>query len=543
MTITLHSYNVVCSNFFLSGLKEEIIHRLLDYTSSFDEQGTTDLIVADDDHDNDGSVLAAEKVEQQEEKPNTNEYCFDKSNNYKLVHISSLQGREETDMIQSPDLRVVDETDSLLDLLPPEYAAPLRESDELRKDLMEVVLDVGRRPFAWVNGKRHFLSDEAINPNMLKDALRDLKFGSDNRAGLNGCLHRISAVRNRDGEFVGATLRVGRYVPGNALMIADILLGSNDASVLFVGPPGSAKTSIIRDAARLLSENNSVVIVDTSNEIGGAGDIPHDCIGLSRRMQVPTLDRQAAVMVECVQNHTPGVIVIDEIGRHEEVKAALTCKERGVPIIASAHGDLPGLVRNTALCDLVGGVDVVTVGDKTAMQDAFLRRNGAKIASKLRAERRGPPIFDVIIELERNRLSEWHIVLNTASAVDSILRRGDYESQIRIRGEKLGPLQVQTALRDINHNQIIEEQFNNNEHERIMTKASFDMPEPDYEYNSNYKARSHIAQNDKQCPCCGKKFKKRLDMLQHVLKKYSCRSKLSHDSRGDFEDELLTLRY
>lgn len=228
------------------------------------------------------------------------------------------------------------------------------------------------------------------------------------------------------GVCVGATLRIGRFVTGNSILLADYLYGTNK-SVLFVGPPGSAKTSIVRDAARLLAENENVVIVDTSNEIGGSGDVPHDCIGMARRMQVQSLDEQAKVMVEAVQNHTPTTMIIDEIGRRSEVRAAQTCKERGVRIVASAHGSLSGLVRNAELRDLVGGLSTVTVGDKMVRQQ--------KRQNKTRTERRGPPIFDVIVELDRGFFNEWHIVPNVGKAVDSILDRNSYEAQIRKRND------------------------------------------------------------------------------------------------------------
>lgn len=236
------------------------------------------------------------------------------------------------------------------------------------------------------------------------------------------------------GRCIGATLRIGRFVEGNSILLADILYGTKK-SVLFVGPPGSAKTSIVRDAARLLSMHENVVIVDTSNEIGGSGDVPHACIGMSRRMQVKHLDAQASVMVEAVQNHTPSTMIIDEIGRRSEVYAAQTCKERGVRLVASAHGSLPGLVRNSQLWDLIGGVTTVTVGDMSA------RRKG--LCNKTKAERKSPPIFDVIVELDRGYLHEWHVVSNVGLAVDSILESQTYECEIRKRDEKSeGPILV-----------------------------------------------------------------------------------------------------
>jgi hypothetical protein len=196
-------------------------------------------------------------------------YCFDKFSKYQLVHKSTLDENKEGRMLLSPRLDIVDETDSLLDLVPSEFIAPLRRTPGLSENLLEIVLDVGRKPYAWIKNERLTLSEENITSQILQESIGCLDFGSDNRASLDGCLHRISAIRNRSNQLVGATLRAGRYIPGNAIMIIDILLGSN-ASVLFVGPPGSAKTSIIRDVANILSEHKSVVIVDTSNEISGS---------------------------------------------------------------------------------------------------------------------------------------------------------------------------------------------------------------------------------------------------------------------------------
>jgi stage III sporulation protein SpoIIIAA len=212
----------------------------------------------------------------------------------------------------------------------------------------DIVIDVGRAPHCWAGGARHFLSDEPERLGTTDDVefVRGQVggFGSDNRAGIDGQLHRVSALLNRDGRTAGLTMRLGRAVRGNADMIADILLGTGK-SVLLLGEPGAGKTTIVREAARLLAEHSNVLVVDTSNEIAGDGMVPHECIGLARRMMVASLDAQAAVMVECVQNHTPHVMVIDEIGRPREVNAARTCKQRGVRLIASAHGDLRKLVR------------------------------------------------------------------------------------------------------------------------------------------------------------------------------------------------------
>jgi len=252
-------------------------------------------------------------------------------------------------------------------------------------------------------------------------------FGADNRAGLESQLHRISAMRNRGGEIIGLTLRVGRYIHGNADMITDILFGDS-RSILFLGEPGSGKTTIVREASRLLSEMSNVCVVDTSNEIAGDGDVPHPCIGDARRMMVPSLKQQGNVMIECVQNHTPSVMVIDEIGRSSEVDAARTCKQRGVRMIASAHGDLRKLLKNRQLRGLIGGIETVTLGDVEAR-----KRSKNNVLNKLKTQRAGEPTFEIIVELRRGEYNEWQIVLDAATAVDTILKGGRYKAQRRTR--------------------------------------------------------------------------------------------------------------
>jgi stage III sporulation protein SpoIIIAA len=474
-------------------------------------------------------------------------FCFDKANLHRLVPQILLErdGRPG-DILLSPPLDLADETESLLALLPDDLAEGLADP-AVRANLMEVVLDIGRRPFAWVGGRRLMLGapDRTLCPLELSEILTGIgPFGTDNRAGLDGSLHRISAVRNRDGKAVGLTLRVGRHIPGNAIMIADLLYGTT-ASILFVGEPGSGKTSIVRDAARLLAAEKSVIIVDTSCEIGGAGDIPHECIGLSRRMQVKSVDVQAHVMVECVQNHTPAVMVIDEIGRAAEVQAALTCKERGVRIIASAHGDIPGLVRNSQLCDLVGGVETVIVGDKTAKKDA--KRNGKEKASKLRVERRGPPIFDVIVELKRGRLNEWQVVLCSASAVDSILAKERYKAQIRRREESGSCIRVQSVEHDTRIK--TQETIRNNALQRAGHTSddddldhrwihNDDVVGDDWESNGELTTDGfHLAPESKTCPVCEREFRERSDLVQHATMKHSCYSQLNEKSKWHLTQE------
>jgi stage III sporulation protein SpoIIIAA len=266
---------------------------------------------------------------------------------------------------------------------------------------------VGRRRDA--SGKRIFLgADSRLVAAHDLDLIvsRVGGFGSDNRAGLHEQLHRRSAIRNRADAIIGLTMRVGRHVNGNASMIADLLF-HDDASILFLGEPGSGKTTVVREVTRLLAERSNVLIVDTSNEIAGDGDVPHPCVGHARRMQVRSLEEQSDVMIEGVQNHTPKVMVIDEIGRPSGVEAARTVKQRGVRIIASAHGDLRKLLKNKQQRGLIGGVELVTLGDVQAKEEA--RKRGLHPSSsidKIRAQRAGAPVFDIFVELP----NEWRVV-------------------------------------------------------------------------------------------------------------------------------------
>lgn len=223
--------------------------------------------------------------------------------------------------------------------------------------------------------------------------------GTDNRASLPQQLHRFSVMKDRNGDNAGVTIRIGRYIEGFSDLLLDVLKGTN-ASILILGEPSSGKTTIIRDIARRLAEESNVVIVDTSNEIGGAGSIPHPCIGLARRMMVPKLDRQGDIMVECVQNHTPHIMVIDEIGRKKEAEAARTVKQRGVRMVASAHGDLRNLVENQELYKLVGGVEQVILGDEMASRMSARRRQelsptAKSVFTKLKSQRAETPTFGV----------------------------------------------------------------------------------------------------------------------------------------------------
>ncbi|OQS04344.1 hypothetical protein THRCLA_03407 [Thraustotheca clavata] len=365
--------------------------------------------------------------------------CFDKSNNYQLASYEVLRTWRPSDLCESTPFHIHEDLSEILSLLPEDLATPLTEPT-VASGLLDIVLDRGRRPWAWVNGSRLFLvdNDRLVTQEDLDGIVEKVGgFGSDNRAGLERQLHRISAIRNRTSDIMGLTIRVGRYIEGNASMIADIL-ENQDKNILFLGEPGCGKTTIVREVARQLASGHNVCIVDTSNEIAGDGDIPHPCVGLSRRMMVPSLDQQARVMVECVQNHTPEIMVIDEIGRPNEVEAARTCKQRGVRMIASAHGDLRKLLKNKPLRGLVGGVESVTMGD--ALAKSQQKHNDGPLR-KLMVERGGEPIFEVIVELRRGQYDTWRITLNTAKSVDAILACEEYQVQVRQRFEDIVDLE------------------------------------------------------------------------------------------------------
>ena len=259
------------------------------------------------------------------------------------------------------------------------------------------------------------------------------KFDADNRAGIVRTLHRIAAIRNRRGDIVGLTCRVGRAVHGTIAIIQDIV--ESGKSTLLLGRPGVGKTTMLREAARVLAEKKRVIVVDTSNEIGGDGDIPHPAVGRARRMQVEMPSLQHEVMIEAVENHNPEVIIIDEIGRELEALAARTIAERGVQLIATAHGNtLDNLLLNPTLSDLVGGVESVTLSDEEA------RRRGTQ---KTILERRAPPTFDILIEIQdRQRLIVHHGV---ADSVDGLLRGQPLHAGLRYR-DSAGKVHTEKAV-------------------------------------------------------------------------------------------------
>ena len=311
------------------------------------------------------------------------------------------------------DKHITDDLGALLQALPPHLQEPLRLRSDA-KDLLEVVMDLGRKPEArFPTGEAYLCEAEVSEDDLGYIAQRIGSFGDDNRAGIERTLHRISALRNRKGKIIGLTCRVGRAVYGTITIIEDLVRSGK--SILLLGRPGVGKTTMLREVARVLADDmrKRVVIVDTSNEIAGDGDIPHPAIGRARRLQVPTPAFQHAVMIEAVENHMPQVIIIDEIGTELEATAARTIGERGVQLVATAHGNnLDNLILNPTLSDLIGGIQSVTLGDDEA------RRRGTQ---KSILERKAPPTFDIVVEIQ-----SWDKVAvhpDVAATVDSTLRR------------------------------------------------------------------------------------------------------------------------
>ncbi len=332
-------------------------------------------------------------------------------------------------------LRITDDLDALLGVLPGGIVEAVHKSNDY-DNLLEIILDLGRVPTArYVQGEV-VLSNREIARSELDHVVERIgEFDADNRAGLERTLHRISCLRNRRGHIVGLTCRVGRAVYGTVDIIQDIV--ESGKSLLILGRPGVGKTTLLREAARILAESKRVSVVDTSNEIGGDGDVPHPAVGKARRMQVREPMLQHEVMIEAVENHNPEVIVIDEIGRELEAQAARTIAERGVQLIGTAHGrTLDNLLLNPTLSDLVGGIEAVTLSDEEA------RRRGTQ---KTVLERRSPPTFDVLVEIqERDRFS---VHMDIAVSVDSLLRGYPLPPEIRSRDAE-GKIHIEKARTD-----------------------------------------------------------------------------------------------
>ena len=322
-------------------------------------------------------------------------------------------------------MQITDDLNKLMAILPDEIRQSL-EQHQWRDSLVEVVMDLGRLPEARFPDKAEYLSQKPVNSEDLNYSIQRVgHFSGDNRAGIEQTLHRISAIRNRQGEIIGLTCRVGRAIFGTIGMIRDLV--ETGQSILMLGRPGVGKTTALREIARVLADDlhKRVVIIDTSNEIAGDGDIPHPAIGRARRMQVARPELQHQVMIEAVENHMPEVIVIDEIGTELEALAARTIAERGVQLVGTAHGNrIENLIKNPTLSDLVGGIQAVTLGDEEA------RRRGSQ---KTVLERKAPPTFAIAVEmLERHR---WVVHESVADTVDSLLRGRQPNPQVRTVSE------------------------------------------------------------------------------------------------------------
>ena len=358
---------------------------------------------------------------------------------------------------------LADDLTQLLDVLPTFISGPL-EKHPRREQLVEIVLDIGRRPEARFAKGTDYLSYRTIVWQDLDYILKRLgKFSGDNRAGIEKTLHRISSIRNRKGNVIGLTCRVGRAIFGTVSIVRDLL--EQKKSILLLGRPGVGKTTAIREIARVLSDGmkKRVIIIDTSNEIAGDGDLPHPSIGKARRMQVSNHQNQHEVMIEAVENHMPEIIIIDEIGTELEAAAARTIAERGVQLVGTAHGNaLENLIKNPTITDLIGGIQYVTLGDEEA------KRRGS---SKSILERKAPPTFEVAIEIHDPQT--WVIHENIEQSVDLLLQ-----------GQSL-PVQRRSLIQ--NYNNLIDCKIIYNQKEvDINNEASLKRFVPEKKQKNNY---------------------------------------------------------
>jgi len=362
-------------------------------------------------------------------------------------------------MPKTGDKQVFEDLELLLDVLPERVKSKIQEISNLA-ELIEVVLDLGKLPEVRFTKKVIYIEGPQITSDDIKSVTDKVgEFTADNRAGIERTLHRISGIRNRHGRIIGLTLRIGRAIFGTIDIIRDII--ESGKNMLFMGPPGIGKTTKLREAARVLSDefDKRVIVVDTSNEIGGDGDIPHPGIGRARRMQVSSPDKQHAVMIEAVENHMPEVIIVDEIGTEAEAAAARTIAERGVQLIGTAHGIvLENILKNPTLSDLVGGVQTVILGDEEAR-----RRHTQKAV----LERKAPPTFDIALEIREK--DKFAIYKNVSSAVDKILRGEVPEPEIRVRTPE-GKIEIKEAPKEMPELTVKEEELATKQKVRSIIK-------------------------------------------------------------------------
>ncbi|GMI80586.1 SEEDLING PLASTID DEVELOPMENT 1 [Hibiscus trionum] len=344
------------------------------------------------------------------------------------------------------------ELDLFLEMLPLRLRGELSGHEEIG-ELIEVVMDLGRKPLARFPSGDWVISDQPVkHEDLLHSTSKVGDFSDDNRSGIDRSLHRISAIRNRKLQIIGLTCRVGRAVSGSAEIIRDLVEGGG--SILVIGPPGVGKTTLIREIARMLADEHMkrVVIVDTSNEIGGDGDVPHEGIGRARRMQVPNVNMQHNVMIEAVENHMPETIIIDEIGTELEALAASTIAQRGVQLVGTAHGmTIDNIIKNPSLQLLVGGIESVTLGDEEARK---------RKVQKTILERKGPSTFTCAVEMISKTECRVHHRLD--ATVDAILAGKSPLFEIRqLEPEANVPIKS-TVMTKIDHHELSDKLFNEN---------------------------------------------------------------------------------
>ena len=319
--------------------------------------------------------------------------------------------------------------DKLLEKLPGFVKKHVNQHPQ-KKKIIEIIIDLGRRPEARFPTGPEYLSQKIISWQDMDYIIKRINgFSNENRAGIEHTLHRISCIRNRQFLIVGLTCRIGRAIFGSICLARDLL--ESGKSILILGKPGVGKTTVIREMARVLSDEmeKRVIIIDTSNEIAGGSDIPHSAIGKARRMQVSQPNFQHQIMIEAVENHMPQVIIIDEIGTELEALAACAIAEKGVQLIGTTHGNcLENLVKNPSLVNLIGGIQYVTLSDEEAKR---------RKTQKTILERKTYPTFPIAIEI--NEQNSWTIHENVQVSIDSLLCEKFLITQKRkfIKGEKV----------------------------------------------------------------------------------------------------------